>query len=82
MPIPPQPIALRDGYALQSDWTSDASSYAPAPLPQMPVRIDVGFPLPDGTDSVAALEHVAIKGDRAEALAVVAPGDGVLPSRR
>lgn len=78
-PIPPQPIALRDGYALQSDWTNDASSYAPAPLPQMPVRIDVGVQLPAGTDCVASLEHVAIKGGRAEALAVVAPGEGVLP---
>jgi molybdopterin molybdotransferase len=79
-PIPPQPIALRDGYALQSEWTSDASSYAPAPLPQMPARIDAGDALPAGADCVAAIEHVAIKGDRAEALAVVAPGDGILPA--
>ena len=78
--IPPQAIALRDGYALQSDWTSDASSYAPAPLPQMPARVDVGDALPAGADCVAALDHVAIKGDRAEALAVVAPGEGILPA--
>ena len=71
---------MRDGYALQSDWTSDASSYAPAPLPQMPVRVDVGDALPAGTDCVAALDHVAIKGERAEALAVVAPGEGILPA--
>lgn len=77
--IPPRTISLRDGYALQSDWTSDASSYAPAPLPQMPARVDVGEPLPAGADCVAALDHVAIKGDRAEALAVVAPGEGILP---
>lgn len=76
--IPSGAISLRDGYALQSDWTSDASSYAPAPLPQMPVRIDAGDKLPAGTDCVAAIEHVAIKGGRAEALAVVAPGDGIL----
>jgi molybdopterin molybdotransferase len=78
--IPSQTISLRDGYALQSDWTSDASSYAPAPLPQMPARIDAGDALPAGADCVAAIEHVAIKGDRAEALAVVAPGDGILPA--
>jgi molybdopterin molybdotransferase len=78
--IPSGTISLRDGYALQSDWTSDASSYAPAPLPQMPARIDAGDSLPAGADCVAALDHVAIKGDRAEALAVVAPGDGILPA--
>ena len=78
--IPSKAIALRDGYALQSVWTSDASSYAPAPLPQMPARVDVGGALPAGTDCVAALDHVAIKGDRAEALAVVAPGEGILPA--
>jgi molybdopterin molybdotransferase len=78
--IPSRTISLRDGYALQSDWTSDASSYAPAPLPKMPARIDAGDTLPAGADCVAAIEHVAIKGDRAEALAVVAPGDGILPA--
>ena len=78
--LPPKAIALRDGYALQSVWTSDASSYAPAPLPQTPARVDVGDALPAGTDCVAALEHVAIKGERAEALAVVAPGEGILPA--
>lgn len=78
--IPPKAISLRDGYALQSDWTSDASSYAPAPLPRMPARVDIGDVLPSNTDCIAALEHIAIKGERAEALAVVAPGDGVLPA--
>ncbi len=78
--IPPHPISLRDGYALQSDWTSDASSYAPAPLPHMPKRVDAGDPLPPGTDCVAALDHIAIKGKRAEALSIVAPGEGILPA--
>ncbi|MES1155628.1 MAG: molybdopterin-binding protein [Pseudorhodoplanes sp.] len=78
--MPRKTISLRDGYALQSDWTSDASSYAPAPLPQNPVRVDAGDELPSGMDCVAALEHIAINGKRAEALAVVAPGDGVLPA--
>ena len=78
--IPPHAISLRDGFALQSDWTSDASSYAPAPLPQIPSRVDIGGALPAGADCVAALEHVAIKGDRAEALAIVAPGEGILPA--
>jgi molybdopterin molybdotransferase len=78
--IPRKSISLRDGFALQSDWTSDASSYAPAPLSGIPQRVDAGDELPSGTDCVAALEHVSIKGDRADALAVIAPGDGVLPA--
>ncbi len=78
--MPPKTISLRDGYALRSDWTSDASSYAPASLPQMPARIDVGDALPGGADCAAALDHVAIRGDRAEALAVVAPGEGIFPA--
>lgn len=79
-PIPPKAIALRDGFALQSEWTSDASSYAPAPLAAIPARVDVGDELPPGADCVAALEHIAIKGERAEALTVVAPGEGLLPA--
>lgn len=79
-PMPSQAISLRDGYALQSVWTSDASSYAPAFLPAMPLRVETGDALPDGTDCVATLDHVAIKGERAEALAVVAPGEGILPA--
>jgi len=78
--IPPHAICLRDGYALQSDWTSDASAYAPAPLATIPARVDFGDALPAGADCVAALEHIAIKGARAEALAVAAPGEGILPA--
>ncbi len=78
--MPPKSIALRDGFALQSEATSDASSYAPAALPQVPVRVDAGDALPSDTDCVAALEQIAIKGDRAEALCVMAPGEGILPA--
>ncbi|HKY86263.1 MAG TPA: molybdopterin-binding protein [Pseudorhodoplanes sp.] len=79
-PIPSHPISLRDGYALKSEWTNDASPYAPALLPQVPPVVAVGIYLPAGMDCVAAPEHVVIKGESAEALAVVAPGDGVLPA--
>jgi len=76
--IPPKAVSLRDGFALQSDWTSDASSYAPALLPGIPQRVDAGDELPPAADCVAALEHIAIEGARAEALTVVAPGEGIL----
>ena len=32
-PRPSTPIALRDGWAVRSDLMTDASSYAPVPLP-------------------------------------------------
>jgi molybdopterin biosynthesis enzyme len=38
----------------------------------------VGDPLPAGTDAVAPLDAVTVRGDRAEVVAPVASGDGVL----
>ncbi|MEX2035326.1 MAG: hypothetical protein WEA28_09060, partial [Xanthobacteraceae bacterium] len=35
-------LALRDGFALRSELTTDAGSYAPAPLSPAPTRVDVG----------------------------------------
>ena len=46
-------IALRDGFALSADQTTDASSYAPAPLSPAPVRVDAGDALPAHADAVA-----------------------------
>ena len=77
---PAAPLALIDGWALNADLTRDAGSYAPAPLPQMPARIEAGRPMPDGTDSVAAFDMVKLTQGGAEALAPVNPGDGVLPA--
>ncbi|HET7091846.1 MAG TPA: molybdopterin-binding protein [Thermomicrobiales bacterium] len=76
---PKTPLALRDGYAVRSDMTTDASSYTPAPLTPTPPRIDTGEMLPPGTDAVAALDSIQIHGAQAAALAAVAPGEGVLP---
>jgi molybdopterin molybdotransferase len=75
---PQATLALRDGYAVRSEQTLDASSYAPAPLSGPPIHIDTGQPLPDGTDAVATLDTVQTRGAQAEALAVVAPGEGTL----
>ena len=55
---PKAALALRDGYAVRSDATLDASSYAPAPLTPAPVRVDAGDAMPPGTDAVAALDTV------------------------
>jgi molybdopterin molybdotransferase len=71
-------LALRDGYAVRSDATLDASSYAPAPLSPAPLRVDTGDALPAGADAVAALDTVQVRDQQADALATVAPGEGVL----
>jgi len=77
---PSAPLALIDGWALTADLTRDAGGYAPAPLPQVPVRVEVGSPMPAGTDAVAPLDTVRVTQARAEALAPINAGDGVLPA--
>lgn len=76
-PWPQAALALRDGFALRADATTDASSYAPAALSPAPARVDLGEPLPANADAVALLDAVNARG---EALAPVAPGEGVLPA--
>jgi molybdopterin biosynthesis enzyme len=77
---PPRAIALRDGFAVAAGDIADAGPYAPVPLTLTARRIDTGEALPNGTDSVAPLDAIALRGDRAEAVAAVAPGEGVLPA--
>ena len=77
---PPQPIALRDGYAVEAVAIADAGPYAPVPLAAMPRRVEAGEPLPAATGAVAPLDAVTVRGDRAEAIAAVVPGEGVLPA--
>lgn len=77
---PSQPIALRDGYAVNSTAVADAGAYAPVPLVLPPHRIEVGEPLPDGADAILPLDAVVFRGDHAEAIAAVAAGEGVLPA--
>jgi len=74
---PPAALALRDGFAVRADETLDASAYAPAQL-SLPLRIEVGTPLPSGTDAVAPPDAVETRGAQAFALAAVTAGDGVL----
>lgn len=75
---PAAPLALRDGYAVRSEQTIDASAYAPVRLSPAPVRVEVGTPMPADTDAVAPLEGVRTSGTVVEALGPLAPGDGVL----
>jgi len=75
---PPRAIALRDGFAVAAATIADAGPYTPVPVTLIARRIDVGDPLPNGTDAVVPLEAIALHGDRAEATTAVAPGEGVL----
>ena len=78
--LPARAVALRDGYAVEAAAITDAGAYAPLPFATMPRRVDAGDAMPPGTDAVAPLDAVVVRGDRAEAVAAVAPGEGVLPT--
>ena len=75
---PATAIALRDGWAVEAAVLADAGPYAPVPFASLPPQVDVGDPLPTGADAVAPLDAVTVRGDRAEVVAPVASGDGVL----
>lgn len=77
---PSAPIALVDGWALSAEATVDAGGYAPALLPAMPLRVDTGDVMPSGADCVAPLDVVRVVNGRAEVLATISPGDGVIPA--
>jgi molybdopterin molybdotransferase len=77
---PSVPIALTDGWALRSDETLGAGGYAPALLSTAPVWIETGRPMPPDCDCVAPVDAVRISGAQAEALAELAPAEGVLPA--
>jgi molybdopterin molybdotransferase len=77
---PAWPIALRDGFAVEAAAIADAGPYAPALLASLPQWVQVGEPLPAGTDALVPLDAITQRGDRVEAIASVAPGEGVLPA--
>jgi molybdopterin biosynthesis enzyme len=76
-PHPGAIIAIRDGWAVSSESTADASGYAPSPLSA--TRIDTGEPLPAGCDAVAPIDAVVERNGRREVVAPIAAGEGVLP---
>jgi molybdopterin molybdotransferase len=76
--LPPSTIALRDGFAVEAGAIADAGPYSPVPFASKPQRVDVGEPLPSGTDAVAPFDAVNARGDHAEAIAAVSPGESAL----
>jgi molybdopterin biosynthesis enzyme len=77
---PSASLALLDGWAIAADATLGAGSYAPMLLADTPYRVETGQPMPPDTDSVAPFDAVKVSNGRAEALATINPGDGVLPA--
>jgi molybdopterin molybdotransferase len=76
---PATPIALIDGWAVSAEGTVDGTAYSPAPLPGAQ-SVDAGEAMPPGTDAVVPAEAIALRGGVPEAVAPVAPGEGVLPA--
>src|SRR5690349_8693103 len=74
-PLPPRPLALCDGWAVESQRVSDAGPYAPIPLEPPPTWVDAGAPLPDGADAVLAPEVVVMTNGMAEAIGAASAGD-------
>ena len=77
---PEHPIALRDGFAVASAAFGAAGPYTPVPLLAPVCRIDVAEALPAGADAVLPVDAVVFRGERAEAVAPVMAGEGVLPA--
>jgi molybdopterin molybdotransferase len=76
--LPPHPIALRDGYGVEAAALADAGPYMPVLLPLTARRIDAGEALPSGCDAILPVDGVVLRGGQMEAVAAVAPGEGVL----
>jgi molybdopterin biosynthesis enzyme len=72
-------LALRDGFAVRAEATLDAGPYAPAALAGPPAPLEVGDPMPAGTDAVAPPDAIELRAGVAFALAPFAAGDGILP---
>jgi molybdopterin molybdotransferase len=78
-PIPATALALRDGWAVRSDLTTDAGAYALAPLAAA-TQVETGEPLPGGADAVTPLDAVTLRAGVAHALSPISAGEGVLPA--
>jgi molybdopterin biosynthesis enzyme len=78
--LPRQATALQDGWAVRADDLTDAGGYAPVQLAKKPQWVETGDAMPAGTDAVAPLDAIAMRGDVAEAVGAVTAGDGVSPA--
>jgi molybdopterin molybdotransferase len=77
-PLPSRPTALRDGWAVRSELVSDAGAYAPTVLEPAPEFLEAGDAAAPGSDAVLPPDALVMRGAIAEAVAGVAPGEGML----
>jgi molybdopterin molybdotransferase len=77
--LPPSAIALRDGFPVEAGTVADAGPYAPVALPNARA-IDLGDAIPERADAILPFDMVTLRGERLEAIAGIAAGDGVLPA--
>jgi molybdopterin molybdotransferase len=70
--IPPQRIALRDGFAVESAAIGGASPYAPVMLVRPPAWVEAGDAMPVGTDAVLPAEGL----EGRDAVAEIGAGEG------
>lgn len=77
--LPPAATAIRDGWAVASELVLDAGPYAPVSPSPPPVWIETGSAMPAATDAVLPLDAVNVTKTGTEALASIAPGEGVMP---
>src|ERR1700674_3951566 len=76
--MPATAIALREGWAVQSDLLTDAGSYGQVQLARAPEWVEVGDAIMNEADAVVAPDAVVTRGGMAEALVAAVPGEGVL----
>jgi molybdopterin molybdotransferase len=77
---PAAAVALRDGWAIEAAAVADAGPYAPVPLVTDAAWVDAGDVIPPGADAVLPPDAVMINGGVQEAIASVAPGEGIVPA--
>jgi molybdopterin molybdotransferase len=75
--VPDRPAAIHDGWAVAAADTLGAGPYSPAVLPGAPARVAPGDALPPGTDAVLPPFDLEADGPLPQALAPLAPGEGV-----
>ena len=76
-PLPTSDFAVTDGWAFCARDLVGASSYSPLPLAGLPVWVEAGDPMPDGSDCVVDAELVELLGSMFQVSGEAIPGQGV-----
>jgi molybdopterin molybdotransferase len=76
-PLPISDFAASDGWAFCARDLVGASSYSPLPLPGPPVWVEVGDPMPSGSDCVVDSDLVEFFGSMFQVSGEALPGQGV-----